>query len=352
MEPPKRRQRRLPLKPVGIPVTYADIARKAGVSRMTVSLAMRNHPDVSKATAEKILTIAAEMGYKPDPEINRLMAYLRSARGARVDSVVAFLDPWPRDRAVVDRYHYERLLAGVQARCQQLGFRADVMWLKEPGMTLRRMNSILYARGVRGVLIPPLPKGRAHLTLDWQRLCCVAMDDVMKPDLHRVTADQFGNAMQALRRVRKLHYRRVGFIETRFLEEKVDHAFSAAFAWHNAQVKAADRLPPLIIERFDAKAVSRYVSRHKPDVLLGMISEKDIERAGLKVPDDVAVVSLYTTRSDGSLAGINPLPETIGSAAVDLLVGLLLRNDVGIPDNFKHVVMRGSWMDGKTAPGL
>ncbi|GAB4170967.1 MAG: hypothetical protein Fur0032_10050 [Terrimicrobiaceae bacterium] len=337
---------------MGIPVTYADIARKAGVSRMTVSLAMRNHPDVSKATAEKIMQIAEEMGYKPDPEINRLMAYLRSARGARVDSVVAFFDPWPRDREVVDRYHFGRLLAGTQARCNQLGFRAEVLWLKEPGMTLRRVNNILYARGIRGVLIPPLPKGRAHLTLDWSRFCCVAMDDVMKPGLHRVTADQFGNAMLALRRVRKLHYRRVGFIETRFLEEKVDHAFSAAFAWHNSQVKVAERLPPLILEKFDPNAVFKYVKKHKPDVLVGMISERDIQRAGLEVPGDVAVASLYTARTDGSLAGINPMPETIGSAAVDLLVGLLLRNETGVPENFKHVVMRGKWTDGTTAPGL
>jgi len=333
------------------PVTYADIAREAGVSRMTVSLALRNHPDVSKATAERVRKIAERLGYRPDPEINRLMAYLRTSRESRADTVVAFLDHWPRDPAIPDRYHLQLLYQGAQARCKALGFRADMLWLKEPGMTQRRMNSILYTRGIRGVLIPPLPTGRGHLTLEWNKFSSVVMDDVMKPDLHRVTADQFGNAQTAFRQLRKLGYRRIGFIESRFLDEKVDHAYSAAFYWHNAQMKASERLPPLILPQVTPAAVAKYVRKYSPEALVSMMHESFLERAGLRVPQDVALATLYTTRSDGSAAGINPLPALLGSAAVDLLVGLLLRNEVGVPDHFKHVRLRGVWVNGATAPG-
>lgn len=333
-------------------ITYTHIAKAAGVSRMTVSLALRNHPYVAEETAKRVRKAAESLGYRPDPEINRLMSYLRTARGARPDSVVAFLDPWPKNEDIPDRYHLRLLWEGVKARCEELGFTSTVLWLKEPGMTLRRINSILLARGIRGVLIPPLPRGRGHLTLDWSKYACVAMDDVMKPDLHRVTADQFGNAMLALRRLRKLHYQRIGFVEDTFLEEKVDHAYSSAFYWHCQQVPPSQVIPPLIATKIEPRAIRDYVKRYRPEVLVGMINEVAVRDAGLRVPEEVAVASLYCTRTDGSLAGVNPLPSTIGAAAVDLLFGQLLRNETGLPVSFKHINIRGTWVDGVTAPGI
>lgn len=331
-------------------VTYADIAREAGVSRMTVSLALRNHPDVSRSTAEKVRAIAERMGYRPDPEINRLMSYLRQSREGRADIVIAFLDPWPRDPAIPDRYHLHLLIEGARARADELGFRVDVLWLKEPGMTQRRMNSILYTRGIRGLLIPPLPTGRGHITLDWNQFSCVVMDDVMKPDLHRVTADQFGNAQTAFRQLRKLGYERIALIETKFLDEKVDHAFSAALHWHNARCPASRRVPPLILEKWDAKSVQKFVQKQRPDVIVSMFGESQLREAGLELPGKIALASLYNTRTDGSLAGINPLPRIQGAAAVDLLVSQLMRNEVGIPKHFKRVLIRGEWVPGATAP--
>lgn len=190
------------------------------------------------------------------------------------------------------------------------------------------------------------------MTLDWTKFACVAMDDVMKPDLHRVTTDQFGNAMLAFRRLRKLNYRRVGFVEDTFLEEKVDHAYSAAFYYHCKQVPSSEVIPPLITPHVTAEVIAGYVNRYRPEVLVGMIGEQVAKQAGLRVPEDVAVVSLYNTRTDGTLAGINQLPVSIGAAAVDLLFGQLLRNETGIPANFKHVNIRGVWVDGVSAPGL
>lgn len=79
-----------------------------------------------------------------------------------------------------------------------------------------------------------------------------------------------------------------------------------------------------------------------------MLNEHHLREIGLKVPEDIALASLYTTRTDGSLAGINPLPHIQGAAAVDLLVSQLMRNEVGVPNNFKRVLIRGVWVPGKS----
>ena len=45
--------------------TIADVAREAGVSRMTVSRVLNNRPDVSAATAARIWEIIEQLGYRP-----------------------------------------------------------------------------------------------------------------------------------------------------------------------------------------------------------------------------------------------------------------------------------------------
>ncbi|WP_407317085.1 LacI family DNA-binding transcriptional regulator [Isoptericola halotolerans] len=46
-------------------ITIADIADRAGVSTGAVSYALDDRPGVSATTRERILAIAAEMGWQP-----------------------------------------------------------------------------------------------------------------------------------------------------------------------------------------------------------------------------------------------------------------------------------------------
>lgn len=59
-------------------VTSHDVARKAGVSQSTVSRALRDDPQVSLETKQRVLAIAAELGYVPS-EIGRSLV-TRSTR--------------------------------------------------------------------------------------------------------------------------------------------------------------------------------------------------------------------------------------------------------------------------------
>ena len=47
-------------------VTIKDIAKALGVSPSTVSRALRDHPDISSATKEKVLAMAADTNYQPN----------------------------------------------------------------------------------------------------------------------------------------------------------------------------------------------------------------------------------------------------------------------------------------------
>ena len=51
---------------MGNRVRLIDIANKAGVSKMTVSLALRNDPSISRETTNMIKEIADTLGYVPN----------------------------------------------------------------------------------------------------------------------------------------------------------------------------------------------------------------------------------------------------------------------------------------------
>ena len=66
-------------------IRLKDIAEKAGVSVMTVSKALRNKPDIAKATRTRIRAIADQAGYLPPPTDEPVAE-------AQVEEFRAFLD--------------------------------------------------------------------------------------------------------------------------------------------------------------------------------------------------------------------------------------------------------------------
>jgi len=66
-------------------VKLEDIAKKAGVSKMSVSLALRNDPSISEKTTENVKKIAAELGYVS----NRIAKGLVSGRTYTIAAMIS-----------------------------------------------------------------------------------------------------------------------------------------------------------------------------------------------------------------------------------------------------------------------
>jgi DNA-binding LacI/PurR family transcriptional regulator len=65
--------------------TIADIARRAGVTKSSVSFALNGRPGVSSATRERILAIAGELGWQPNSAARALSDGRAGALGLVVD---------------------------------------------------------------------------------------------------------------------------------------------------------------------------------------------------------------------------------------------------------------------------
>jgi LacI family transcriptional regulator len=71
-----------------INVRQLDIAKKLNISRVTVSKALRDHPDISQAMKKKIIIIARQMGYVP----NQIARQLNSRRTFTIGIVIPDLE--------------------------------------------------------------------------------------------------------------------------------------------------------------------------------------------------------------------------------------------------------------------
>jgi LacI family transcriptional regulator len=71
-----------------MPVKMKDIARDLGVSVVTVSKALRGHPDISNATRERILLRAKELGYRPNLTARSLVTGRSSLIGLIVPDLI------------------------------------------------------------------------------------------------------------------------------------------------------------------------------------------------------------------------------------------------------------------------
>ena len=94
------------------PVSLQAIARRAGVSRMAVSLALRGRPGVSPRTRQRVLAVAKRMGYAPDPELGKLMARMRQKISNEVKSCLAYLVPGNFPEARIISPHGKKIPRG------------------------------------------------------------------------------------------------------------------------------------------------------------------------------------------------------------------------------------------------
>jgi DNA-binding LacI/PurR family transcriptional regulator len=86
--------------------TIADIAQRAGVTKAAVSFALNGQPGVSAATRERILAIAAELGFQPNSAARALTAGRAEAIGLVIDRPARTLGIEP---------YFMQLISGIQA---------------------------------------------------------------------------------------------------------------------------------------------------------------------------------------------------------------------------------------------
>lgn len=332
-------------------VTIRDIAKEAGVSAASVSHAFRGNPHVSEETRRHVLKVAERMGYSPHPMVSALMAEIRRNKGVYEETVLAMADFFTGN-ARLRKTTRNRIYEGAAERARQLGYRLDLFEPVQEGWSLERFSKILRARGINGIIVPPLP-GQPDLPegFPWEDFCVVTAGFVCRTHaFNSVQPDQLGGMEMALNELSRRGYHRIGLYISAELDRRVRHSWSGLYHWHWAarELKAPGKLLHFYEGPTTGEAFLRWVKQQKPEAVITDIGNAwdALQEAGLE--KEVGTIHLISAGGESGCCEINQNYAIEGAAAVELMSTQLLRNERGVPAFRMNVQISPTWVEGQS----
>ena len=275
-------------------VTLRAVARRAGLSLATVSYALRAHPKIPPATRELVAAAALELGYRPNSRVAGLMAHIRGAGvWPRVERI-AFVWVHTSRRVAAENPYLRAVFKGAVARAERLGFALEEFWTDDAGMKEPRLQEIIVARGIAGVLLSPVltPVTSLALEWDWSQFAAVVIGNVTwTPELHHVGHHHFFAMRTVLLELVKLGYTRPAAVVDAVIDERAKHAWTGAFF---ARLQVA--------------------------------------------------TLRWSANLPANIGGIDQCDELLGAQAVELLIAQLHHNERGPPRHPGMMLFPGQWM--------
>lgn len=308
-----------------MPVTLNELAKAAGCSVSTVSRALTSsgHP-VNDATRERILTLANELGYRPN----------MTARGLKMDrtftiGLVVYNIGSPFTPV---------LIRGIQEYLHQRNYFSIIIstdW--DPDLESEAVHHLI-SRSIDGVIFVESWRDEPNNTLDLANKPYAFVYRLFNGSYaNSVILDDISGAKLAVEHLLKLGHRRIAFING-------PHGWEASrerlVGYQNTLAQYGIPYNPSLIETGDWEVGSGYQAAKKflllPDRPTAVFAANDlmalgaiyaIQEAGLSVPGDVAIVG-YDDReiasfSNPTITTIRPPSFEMGQMAAQLILDCL-----------------------------
>ncbi len=357
-------------KPVNRLLTLDDVAREAGVSKMTVSRALRAASECSEETRIRVRAAAERIGYKPNPIVTLFHAAVRRRSGG-YHATLGWINDFEERGHHTKILHLRRIWRGAQLEAERCGFKLEEIWVEgatELSTERRalRYSQILQARGAPGAILPILRN--ADLALQpWTDISLVCLGGMVAsmdarpitsafPErFHHVQSDFFSNIELACIALRARGYRRIGLFVSDWHNRHTGRQYEASFRIQMAEWPGADRVKLLItpepcsVAEQEALLIA-WVKKEKPDVVLCALGQTCdwLRKAGYSIPGDIGVAHIWLSDDTTHWSGIDPDLESVGAALVNWLLAQIQANARGTPKRVHRLSFLGQWSEGKT----
>lgn len=299
-----------------------DVAKLAGVSIATVSRSLRGLPDVATTTRNRVLAAARELNYVASP----FAARLASGRTATVGVVVPF----------VHRWYFAELLGAVERVLHEGGYDLLLYNLGDKEGRQRFFEGLPVRKRVDAIVFASLVLTDDEAETLQSLNVPIGMVGVDRVGVHSTRIDDEEGTRSAVRHLVELGHRRIGLIGG---DTDDPMRFTPP---HHRRVGYLDALreagidydPELEILGYftvdGGEAATRKLLERRPRPT-GLVAESDemaygairaIRRAGLRVPDDVAVVG-FDDHASASLLDLSTVRQPVIEQAEDLTTRLL-----------------------------
>jgi LacI family transcriptional regulator len=299
--------------------------------------------------------VAAELGYRRMPLVSALFSSIRNARHSGYAGNLGFVFIKSAEVAVPLPFQV-KLLEGAKAKARELGFKLELHGYDPAREPLARLQRVLLARGVVGLVIVHVQKQADFSALDWAQFTAVQFDTpLVYPELNTVGVDHHRSLFAVLRAMAARGYKRMGMFIELHKDERLRFRWSSAFlGYQHSRFAEAEEVPVLEVERLERGAFLRWFRRYRPDLLVGHHAKalEWLREDGFRVPEEVGYVALNQLEAGGDCAGLDLVPEEQGALAVEALVAQLLRFERGVPARPSSILIEARWREGGTVrPG-
>ncbi len=308
-------------------ITIKDVAKRAGVAHSTVSLVMNERKHVSAKLRERILKIAAEMGYQP----NMLARSLISKKSATVAVV------FPENPHFFTITYFLMLIEGIQSACKK--YNRALMFF-----SLDQTKGESYYQISRKWLIDLMVIINIDYTRDISRDIQDLKDNNIyfsvitkypgKEKVNSVSVDNFEGVRLALEYLVSQRHRRVGYISGNPNSSDGPERLRA-FKTLSKQLNL-DQDKELIVygdftfESGEKEIVKLLDLKRRPTAIfaasdyMAIGAMRTIKARGLSIPKDIALIgfdnTLETAYVEPGLTTIRQPLQEMGEKAVDLAV--------------------------------
>lgn len=336
-------------------ITLKDIAEATGLSLAAVSMALRNHREISEATRHKVRSVAEALGYKPDPAMSAL-AYYRTRRrsaGRRWDRV-AFIHDWPSPEAFNDHPFYGDWHKRLSALASHRGIMVEIHWLGKGGAQTRAVFRQLHHRGITGVLVAPpaITVKPRELDLPRDRFQIVTFGpEHLYREFHTVQFDFYENLRLAWARMRAKGHRRIGLVYQELQGWRTGQAWRAAFHIEKLEAgwKPGEMMPlmmPGIGEEGDPAEYYSWLQRDRYDAVISSIYEVEEWNRHLESPPDLAVFHAHKPGQQGIDLNVDQLLRSAFELlCVEMQHALIERQELPF-----RLHIPGRWVDRASMP--
>lgn len=325
-----------------------EIANIAGVSTSAVSMALRDHPRIGKATKIKIKKIASQLNYEINPLVHQVLTHLRSGNQGKIHASVALLDLTTKSAQGAKGRIYGRFIEKCKERCLEFGYDLEYFWVADPRNKISHYQTIFKNRNVRGLILcghgTKLLSVHAPFTVYLKSYPIINFDTFpSSPNIPSVSPYISYNLDVAVKKAIQLGYKRLGLVNSALIHKETT---SASFLAFQATLPNKARIPILTsMDQFRT-----WLSKYQPEVIItyGKEAYNRLKHLKIKVPEKMGVITLDKHEgTNPNLAGVKTSIAQMANIAVEILNSKMTAEQVGVESESNHLTLiHGHWSDG------
>ncbi len=272
-------------------VTQSEVAKKAGVSFITVSRVINDKGNVKTETKKRVLKIIEKLGYYP----NSLGRGLNMNRTFSIGIVIPFTSH------IFRTPYYVELLSGVEKACAEKSYNI-LLYPKQEETEVIDYKRLFFERKADGlIVIAPELKDEQIKVIDEKKIPCVVVDGRQSgKNIIFIDSNNQKGSYIAVEFLIKNGHRKIGFISGwTFVRNGRDRyvGYKKALQKYNIKIKEE------YIFSGDFTELSGYLNMQKmlslPDIPTAVFAANDLMAIGamraikekkLRIPDDISII--------------------------------------------------------------